>query len=62
MLNKSNPLLSKAELCRYCIQSKALKLNHFKVVNAIGFKSYKGDRQAGDLISLLLFLESRLKM
>jgi hypothetical protein len=40
MVNNRNPLLSRAEWCRYRInlQLSALNLNHFKVVESMGLK------------------------
>jgi hypothetical protein len=38
MINNPNPLLSKAEWCRYCIHLTYLNLNNFKVVEAMGLK------------------------
>jgi hypothetical protein len=38
MLNNSNPLLIKAEWCRYSNHFSDLNLNHVKVVEAMGLK------------------------
>jgi hypothetical protein len=35
MVSKLNPLLSKAECCRYCIHLRSLNLHHFRMVEAV---------------------------
>jgi hypothetical protein len=38
MITNSNPLLSNAEWCRYCIHFRILNLNYFKISEIIGLK------------------------
>jgi hypothetical protein len=38
MLNNPNPLLSKAEWCRYCIHLTSFGLKNIKEVQAMGLK------------------------
>jgi hypothetical protein len=52
MLNNPNPLLRKAEWCRYCIHLTNLNLNHFKVVEAMGLEvAHEGPLQWHHLLA-----------